>query len=448
LAACAYFRSGPRAKSFWSIILTDPYIVLLIGFGILVLLTAWLPMVLSEAPLSLPIFCVAIGAGISASPFSIEVPHPAANLLIVERLTELVLIISLTGAALKIDRKIGWRAWMITWRLLAIAMPLTIAALAVLGYVVLGLGGAAALLLAAALAPTDPVLASDVQVGPPKSGEEDETRFALTSEAGLNDGLAFPFVMCAIALVEAGGEPWFLRWLGVEVIWCLTVGVGVGVLLGYALGWLVFRMPNRAKLSRTGDGFVALGITLAVYGIAEAFHGYGFVSVFVAGLALRAAERNHKYHQRLHDFSEQLERLLMMILLVLFGGAITSGRLLDALTWSAIAFAILAIVVVRPLAGWVCLAGAACPPTERAVISFFGIRGVGSIYYLAYALRKEQFEKVDVVWSTVALIILISIVIHGVTVTPVMGLIDRRQRRGIAARESKTLIERQRKLDA
>jgi sodium/hydrogen antiporter len=427
--------------------LIDPYIVLLIGFGILVLLTAWLPMVLSEAPLSLPIICVAIGAGLSVSPFGMEVPHPAENLLIVERLTELVLIISLTGAALKIDRKIGWRSWMITWRLLAIAMPLTIAALAVLGYVMLGLGGAAALLLAAALAPTDPVLASDVQVGPPKSGEEDDTRFALTSEAGLNDGLAFPFVMCAIALVETGGEGWVLRWLGVEVVWRLTVGVVVGVLLGYALGWLVFWMPNRAKLSRTGDGFVALGITLAVYGIAEAFHGYGFVSVFVAGLALRAAERNHKYHQKLHDFSEQFERLLMMILLVLFGGAIMSGRLLDALTWSSITFAILAIVVVRPLAGWVCLAGAACPPTERAVISFFGIPGIGSIYYLAYALRKEPFEKVDVIWSTVALIILISIVIHGVTVTPVMGLIDRRQRRGIAARESKTL-EQQRKLDA
>ncbi|MBR1216164.1 sodium:proton antiporter [Bradyrhizobium sp. JYMT SZCCT0180] len=427
----------------------DPYIFLLIGFGALVLLTAWLPMVLSEAPLSLPISCVAIGAAVFALPLNVSIPHPANHLPIVERLTELVIIISLMGAALKIDRKIGWRSWMMTWRLLAIAMPITIFALAWLGHTMLGLGAATALVLGASLAPTDPVLASDVQVGPPKSGQEDDTRFALTSEAGLNDGLAFPFIMCAIAIAEAGrtGDPWVLRWLGVEVVWRLAVGVGIGVLLGFALGWLVFRMPNRAKLSRTGDGFVALGITVAVYGIAEALHGYGFVSVFVSGLALRAAERNHKYHQTLHDFSEQLERLLMMILLVLFGGAITSGGLLDALTWSSVGYALLAIFIVRPLAGWFCLAGTACPSTERAVISFFGIRGLGSIYYLAYALQKETFHKVDVVWSTTAFIILISIVLHGVSVTPVMRLIDRRQRRGIAAKETKTIIKQQRKTE-
>ncbi|HYI96505.1 MAG TPA: sodium:proton antiporter [Bryobacteraceae bacterium] len=426
--------------------LPDSYILLLIGFGALVLLTAWLPMVLSEAPLSLPIACVGIGAAVFTTSLSVYVPHPDVTLPVVERLTELVILISLMGAALKIDRKIGWRSWMMTWRLLAIAMPVTILALSWLGYAMLGLGAATALLLGASLAPTDPVLASDVQVGPPKSGEEDDTRFALTSEAGLNDGLAFPFVMCAIAMAQAErtGEPWLFQWIGIEVVCRLAIGIGIGVLLGYALGWLVFRMPNRAKLSRTGDGFVALGITVSVYGIAEAVHGYGFVSVFVAGLALRAAERNHKYHQTLHDFSEQLERLLMMLLLVGFGGAISSGGLLNALTWSSVGYAVLAIFLVRPIAGWLCLAGTACPSTERAVISFFGIRGLGSIYYLAYALQKETFDKVDVVWSTAALIILISIVLHGVTVTPVMRLIDRRQRRGTAAMESNKLAKRQR----
>lgn len=424
--------------------MSDLYPVLLIGFGALVLLTAWLPMVLKEAPLSLPIVCVAIGAVVFALPLNITPPDPAASLPIVERFTELVIVISLMGAALKIDRKIGLRSWVMTWRLLGIAMPITIIILALLGYAILGLGAATALLLAAALAPTDPVLASDVQVGPPKSGEEDDTRFALTSEAGLNDGLAFPFVMCAIALAGAGrtGEPWLTHWLGVDLIWRLSLGVGVGIVMGRILGWLVFRMPNRSELSRTGDGFVALGITLAAYGTAEVLHGYGFVSVFVAGLALRAAERNHKYHQTLHDFSEQLERLLMMIALVLFGGAITSGAILAPLTWSCVGYAILAIFIARPIAGWISLANTAYPPTERGVVSFFGIRGLGTMYYLAYALQKQAFERADLILATASLTILVSIILHGVTVTPVMNLIDRRRQQGITAKEAKSLKER------
>ena len=131
----------------------------------------------------------------------------------------------------------------------------------------------------------------------------------------------------------------------------------------------------------------------------------------------------------------------MMSLLVLLGGAVTSGGILNGVTWSSFGFALLALFVVRPLAGWFCLAGTACPPTERAVISFFGIRGLGTIYYLAYAFQKESFDKLDVVWSTAALIILISIVLHGVTVTPVMRLIDRRQKRGIAAKETETITK-------
>jgi NhaP-type Na+/H+ or K+/H+ antiporter len=156
---------------------------------------------------------VAIGAGTFAA-LGISVPRLATNLPVIERTTEFIVIIALMGAGLKIDRRIGWQSWVLTWRLLAIAMPLTILLLAFLSNWLLGLGVAAAILLAASLAPTDPVLASDVQVGPPKSGEEDETRFALTSEAGLNDALAFPFIMGALALAEADrtGEPWFMQW--------------------------------------------------------------------------------------------------------------------------------------------------------------------------------------------------------------------------------------------
>ncbi len=420
----------------------DPYIVVLAGFGALVLLTAWLPMLLKEAPLSLPIACVAIGAGIFAIPgLPASAPHPADHPAVVERLTEFVVIISLMGAGLKIDRFIGWRSWIITWRLLGIAMPITIAALALLGYALLGLGAAAALLLAAALAPTDPVLASDIQVGPPEGGQEDETRFALTSEAGLNDGLAFPFIHAAILIAAATqtGEPWFGKWFSVYVLWKLAAGVAVGWIVGRALGWLLFKIPNRAKLSRTGDGFVALGITCLAYALTELAYGYGFLAVFVAALALRSAERSNEYHTKLHDFAEELERLLMMVLLVAFGGALTSGGLFRALTWEAVVFALLALFLVRPLSGWISLARAACPNTERAVISFYGIRGIGSVYYLAYALQKGSFPEAELLWSTLAFIILVSILLHGATVTPVMRYLDWRQKRGVTQREAAEL---------
>ncbi|WP_262269021.1 cation:proton antiporter [Microvirga yunnanensis] len=407
----------------------NAYVVVLAGFGVVVLLTAWLPMVLKELPLSLPIFCVGLGALIFAFPELPGVmPHPGEELAIVEHLSEFVVIISLMGAGLKIDRPFGWKRWRLTWRLLGIAMPLTILGLVWMGQQMLGLSLAASLLLAGALAPTDPVLASDVQVGPPMDREEDEVRFTLTSEAGLNDGLAFPFVLLAISLTQEGGVTGIAEWFVYAVAWKIAAGIGMGYGVGRALGWLTFHLPNRAKLSRTGAGFVALGITCIAYGLTEMVRGYGFVAVFVAALALRATEPEHEYHQKLHDFAEELERLMMMVLLVLFGGAITGGDLFDALTWQAAAYAFLAIFVVRPLAGWIGLIGTHPPSGEKAAIGFFGIRGIGSVYYLAYAMGHAKFDDGHLLWSTTGFIILVSIVLHGITVTPTMRRLDLRRK--------------------
>jgi sodium/hydrogen antiporter len=405
--------------------LPDPYILLLAGAGALILLVAWLPMVLKELPLSLPMFCVAFGVivfGVSAG----DRPDPLAFPEVTERLTELVVIVALTGAGLKLDRPLGWRSWSMTWRLLGIAMPLSIAGIALVGGWLLGLGLGAALLLGAALAPTDPVLASDVQVGPPRTGEEDEVRFTLTAEAGLNDGLAFPFVNLAIAFAANGmlPGPWLLEWAAEDVVWKLAAGVAVGWAMGAGLGWVMFRIPNRARLSRTGEGFIALGITFLVYGATEAAHGYGFLAVFVAALAVRAAERHHDFHERLHDFADQTERLLMMVLLVLFGGALAGG-LLDALTWQGAAAALVFLFVVRPAAGMVSLLGTPRPVAERAAIAFFGIRGLGSFYYLAYGLNEEHFGEAQALWSVLGFTVLVSIMLHGTTVTPAMRYLDR-----------------------
>jgi NhaP-type Na+/H+ or K+/H+ antiporter len=405
----------------------DLYVLLLAVFGAVVLLTAWLPMVLKDWPLSLPIICIALGVLLVWSPLApILGSNPLENRYVTERMTEFVVIVALMGAGLKLDRPLGWHSWLITWRLIGVAMPITIAAIALLGWGLLGLDLASALLLGAALAPTDPVLASDVQVGPPKSGEEDEVRFALTSEAGLNDGLSFPFVYLAIAvsLSQVTGESWLREWLLVDVVWKLAAGIGVGWLVGRLMGYLAFQLPKRAQLARTGDGFVALGITCLGYGLTELANGYGFVGVFVAALTLRSVERAHSYHESLHTFSEQIERLLMMVFLVFFGAAIAEGSVFSALNWSVVAIAALTLFVVRPISAWISLIGSAEPRIEKVVIAFFGIRGLGSIYYLAYATGLAKFERPEDLWVTVFLVVLASIVVHGILVTPTMRYLD------------------------
>jgi NhaP-type Na+/H+ or K+/H+ antiporter len=411
----------------------DPYLLLLAGAGALVLLVAWLPLVLRELPLSLPMACIAAGAAAFALAPG-EAPHPLAHPKLAERLTEFVVIVALTGAGLKLDRRIGLRAWAATWRLLAVAMPLSILAIAAIGHWALGLSLAAALLLGAALVPTDPVLAGDVQVGPPGAREEDEVRFTLSAEAGLNDGLAFPFVHLAILFALAGGWPdaaGWAEWAAVKVVWKPAAGVAAGWLVGRALGWLMFRVPNRAGLAHTRDGFVALGACLLAYALAKLAQGYGFLAVYVAAVAIREAERHHDFHERMHDFTDQLERLLMMVLLVLFGGALAGGLLtgLRPADWIAVA-AILFLV--RPLAGAASLTGAlpaAKPWRERWGIAFFGIQGLGSFHYLAHALTHADFAEAGRLWALVGATVLVSVVLHGTTVTPAMAWLDARRRR-------------------
>lgn len=404
----------------------DIYLVTLTILGFVVLLTAWLPMLLRHLPLSLPILCILLGAALAWSPYPLL---PAFNALenrqLTEHMTEIVVIVALMGAGLKLDRKIGWRRWGTTWRLLGLAMPLTIAAIAMLGHWILGLGIASALLLGAALAPTDPVLASDVQVGPPKSGEEDDVRFALTSEAGLNDGLSFPFVHLAIAIaVSTDGIHGLLwDWLLVDIGWRIGSGIAMGWAAGKLFGYLSFRLRG-ISLAKSQDGIVAIGMAFATYGMTELIHGYGFVAVFLAAVAFRDFEREHDFHEELHDFAEQIERLLMMILLVCLGSIAVSGPLLANIDWRVMAVAVLTLVVVRPILGWLSLLGSSRSTGENLIIAVFGIRGLGSIYYLAYATGHAHFEKLDVVWATVLLIILTSIVVHGIAVTPTMRWID------------------------
>ncbi len=407
--------------------------------GLAFLLAAWVPAWTARRPLSLPMVLVSVGAAVFALPIMPDV-DPRNHLELTEHLAEFGVLIALLGAGLKIDRPLGLRRWAPTWRLLGVVMPVTIAGTALLGWVG-GLAPAAALLLGAVLAPTDPVLAADVQVGEPSVGEEvtetpsptewpdeDAVRFSLTSEAGLNDGLAFPFVWAAIALATSGGIGWFGEWMLMDVVGRITIGIAVGWVVGRVLGRVSFSPPgNLVALADAGDGFVALAATGVAYGLAELAHGYGFLAVFVAAIGLRSSERGHDYHRVLHAFAGEVEQVMTVLLLVLVGGAATTG-LLSSLSWSGAAVGVALILVVRPIAGAIGLLGMPVTRRERRAIAFFGIRGVGSIYYLAFALGQADFSNADELWSITLFTILLSIVIHGVTATPIMERLDRRRR--------------------
>ena len=409
----------------------DPYEVALTIIGAAALLAAWAPAFTDRRPLSVPMVLVGFGALIFLLPLGLPSPDPRSWLEGVERLTEFVVIVSLMGAGLRIDRPFSWSSWPTTWRMVALAMPITIALIALTGSVIAGLAPAAAVLLGAVLAPTDPVLASDVQVGEPTLDQEatpdteEDVRFTLTSEGGLNDALAFPFVYLALVLVAPWDPSDLLTWFAWDLVGRIAIGAAVGVAVGLLLGRIAFRPPGPLKaLGETPQGFVVIAATLLSYGGAELLSGYGFLAVFVAAVALRRSEHRHHLHAELHQFAEQTENLMVAGLLLLFGGALVTG-VLGALTWLGALVAVTVILGVRPISGLVALAGSPLTSAERTTVAFFGIRGFGSVYYLAYALSDSDFPGSDQIWAIVAFTILISVLIHGALATPAMATIDR-----------------------
>jgi len=413
--------------------------LIFLAVGLAAFAAALLPRLLGRVPVSTPMVFLGLGVLVFALVDDLPTPDPLAHPAVTTHLAEVCVLISLMGAGLALDRPVGWHRWRSTWRLIGLTMVVSIAVVALLAGWLLGLGAGAAVLLAAVLAPTDPVLASEVQVAEPAEEPdapvEDEARFALTSEAGLNDGLAFPFTYAAVALSTVGLS-WagFGHWFGVDLLWRLGAGVGVGLLAGRLLGAMFFNAPLRPlRFADHAEGFVALAVTFLTYGLAELLHSYGFVAVFVCACAIRAAERSHGYHRVLHSWVEQLERLLTVLILVLLGGALARG-LLTALQPVDVVLVVLLLLVVRPLLGWLGLAGGGTGPRERAVIAFFGVRGIGSLFYISWALERGDFDQPERLWAVVGLTVAASVLLHGVTATPAMALLDRERRRAALRR--------------
>jgi len=420
----------------------DVYELAVAVLGLAALAAAWLPAYTRKRALSLPVIMLAVGAVVAASPLPLPPIRPDRQLEVTERLTEAVLIVALLGAGLKIDRPYSWRGWSTTWRTLAIVMPVTIAAVTLLGFTVAGLPFAAALLLGAALAPTDPVLASDVQVGEPtldgKAKErEDDVRFTLTSEGGGNDALAFPFVYLAIRVASGWDSHDLWAWISWDLIGRILIGLTVGWLVGRVIGVIAFRPPGPlVALADTPQGFVAVAVTMLAYGLTELASGYGFLAVFVAAVTLRGVERRHRLHGELHAFAEQIENLLVVGLLLLLGGSLTAG-VLSGLTLGGVVVAVALVFIVRPAIGAAALWGTKLSRPERWAVGFFGVRGLGSVYYLAYGASAATFPAVERLWPIVVLAVVLSIVVHGLTSTPAMRVVDRAARRRLGRRATR-----------
>jgi NhaP-type Na+/H+ or K+/H+ antiporter len=420
---------------------------------------------------------VYLGAGVCLGPavLGVVVLHPIDDARLVERVAELVILISLLTAGLKLRTPLRHRRWVAPVLLASVAMALTAGGVALVGALVLGLPVGAAILLGAILAPTDPVLASDVQTADP--WDRDRLRFTLTGEAGLNDGAAFPLVLLGLGVLGANElGPFGLHWLAADVLWAVPAGIACGALLGVGVGRLVLHLRQRHREALGRDELLMLGLLALTYGTAELIGAYGFLAVFAAGVALRRVEWRASGEQDDPDadadsdvdrdgvddvvddappaervaaqaadpdaavrpetapaqmahlvlrFSEQVERVAEAVVVGLV------GILLLALPVPAAAFwlAPLLFVVIRPAAVLLTLAPLRPRRREALLAAWFGIRGVGSVYYLAFAIVSGVLSPDDTaeVAGLVLAVVAASIVVHGVSVTPLMRRRDRQQ---------------------
>ncbi|MGB5928416.1 MAG: sodium:proton antiporter [Cyclobacteriaceae bacterium] len=399
----------------------DEYFVSMAVVGFAAMSMAWVPTLTKKLNISYSIVYLLFGAIVYYFIDELPWPNPFVKDTETLHLTELVVIVALMGTGLKIDRPCSLKKWRAPIRMMSIAMLLCIAGITAIAYFVLGWDLASACLLGAVLAPTDPVLAGDVQVQGPNEGAQDYVRFTLTGEAGMNDGMAFPFTWLAIALAAtAGGEAgWFVQWFSYDLLFRVAMGIIVGLLGGRLVVWLFFRLPEKFNVLHVRDGLVAISCTLLVYGLSELVHGYGFIAVFVSALTIRNYEMDHEYHEKLHAFTDQIERILLAILLVLFGGSLVGGILGD-LTWPMALSGLVFLLIIRPVSGYLALSGLSMPSRYKAAIGFYGIKGIGSFFYLAFALEKADFAQAGAVWSLTAFVVLVSIVIHGFTAPSVL----------------------------
>jgi sodium/hydrogen antiporter len=428
--------------------------------GVLLVGIVLASMLLRRLPISTAIIYLGVGLLLGPSALGLLSWDAVSEAEILKYISEVAVIVSLFTVGLKWRTPLTAEFWSLPVRLATVAMVLTICAVTLIGTTLLGLPLGAAVLLGAVLAPTDPVLASEVQVR--SSTDRDTVRYALSGEAGLNDGLAFPFVMLGLGLLGlhpdedaglfklwANGEFGLWGWLGWDLLWAVGVGLAVGALTGSMVGRLALYLHRRRHDVFALHEFLVLGLIALSYGLAQLVYGYGFLAVFAAGYALRrielratgyapeptelppegldkeveegGAKEPEQAAQRmataLMTFNDQLERILEAAVVVLLGAVLTTEFWASEVIW----LAPLLFLVVRPLAVVVGLLGKGTSYSQKALMAWFGIRGIGSIYYLTYALGYGvPSQLADRLTALVLSLVALSIVVHGVSVTPLM----------------------------
>jgi len=421
--------------------------------GILLITMVLAGTLLARLPMSSAMIYLAAGFALGPAGLAVVTPDPMRYAPALELAAEVAVLISLFSVGLRMGVPMRDRRWWLPVRLAFVSMALTVALIAAVGVWGLGLPLGAAVLLGAILAPTDPVLASGVQSEP--GVDPDRLRFSLAGEGGLNDGTAFPFVMLGLGLLglhELG--PWGWRWWAVDLLWATAGGLAIGAAMGALVGNLVVFLRTRHKEAVGLNEFLSLGLVGVAYGLAQLSLASGFLAVFAAGLALQrvkerprsgtrslevssgrplpteAAVATHSHHASaamtlgVQEFNEQLEKLAELAIVLLVGAMLSYKAPSLAIWW----FVPLLFLLLRPLAVAAGTLGEPMTSRQRSMISWFGIRGIGSVFYLMFAIRQGVTGPLAQQLITFSLVtVAASIVVHGVSVTPLMRRYLRRK---------------------
>ena len=349
-----------------------------------------------ERAFSAALIYVLLGAlaALAMSILDVSPIDPLSDHGLIERLSELALVVAVFSAGLTVERHVRRRSLISVAILILVVMPLTVALIAVFGYYAMGLSLGAAVLLGAVLAPTDPVLAGDVGLGPPGSEPVGEPRFSLHTEAAINDGLASPFVVAGLFIATQAGNSWIGEWIWADVLYAVGVAVVLGAVLGGGAAWLVTRARTRGLFSHELDGFAAIAIILFVYGLSELVGSYGLIALFAAGVAFRRYEFEHEINARIHRGAEVAGTLLELLVLLLLGSMLTAAGL-SAPGLSGWLLAPLLIFVIRPALVLGTSGPGLASLRERVFLAFFGVRGVAALFYAAIVAGSGALSETE-----------------------------------------------------